>query len=593
MPKVLKYSFAILLFGVLFISCKKENPSRANVNIPPKTFLWLHADTSAVLSPQVSRQLMHWWGEDPDGLIRGYLFAFFKTDSVVAGEVLDTLSYSWVVKNDSLIAFPLLSARERFTIIVKAVDNSLEEQLSVGAIIRLNPEPYWDKNLNGLLDAEDQKLPGLIGAMDPVGAKQIFPIKNTPPVVEFATDALDVTKTIQQPETTFTVATFSWTGSDLDGDNTIKNYRICLNNPNDTTAWFEFTASNLNTMITLQVPRSRSDDAIGAVDADVYNGIFPTMRKLGAVSGLKINDTNRIYLQAKDVAGEYSPVVTLPSGKSLTFPTKDRIWYVRKPTSRLLTVVNYGSSDLYSVISFYQSAFAAIDTIPGVGSPKNFGNFDILDIRRGATGSSVGSLVPPILNPAFVLTLKLYDFVFWFTDYIPDTWVHVHAIAQFPLYLYSGSGGKVLYSTTFGYYLGDPRGSLVDFAPVDSVGSALIDTRVPNDWPIVPNYTLTPTPFPALRFSPKPTQGGQHSLFVRNFYKREGAEYLYSIFVTNRGWTDSVHIGVIDVDRRFVFLSMPLHLMNGYLPVWPDKPPGNGQGVPMFLKRVFIDEFGG
>jgi hypothetical protein len=583
MFKVLKISFVLLAFGLIFLSCKKDNLSKPNANIPPKTFLWIHTDTSTVLAPQISRQIMRWWGEDQDGFIKGYLFAYFKTDSTDAGQVFDTLGYSWVVKNDSLVAFPLLSARERFTIVVKAVDNSFREYLEVGAIVRLNSNPYYDKNGNGIFDNTDQRLPSLLSAMDPVGAMQIFPIKNTPPEVWFAKDPLDPLKTIQQPDTTYTVATFSWIGTDLDGDNTLRNYRICLNTPNDSSAWFEFSA--FNTMVTLEAPRSRTDNVTGTVDADVYTGIFPTMRLIGTVPGLRLDDTNRIYLQAKDIAGDYSPAVTLPDG------TKK--WFVKKPKSKLLTVVNYGSGDRDSVISIYQRAFAAIDTLPGVSPARDLGNFDILDIRRGTTATTVGALVPPTLNPALVRTLKLYDFIFWFTDLIPDNWTHVHSIAQFPLYLYGGSGGKVLYSTRFGYFLGDPRGSLVDFAPVDMVGTTLIDTRVPNDWPIVPKQDVTPTPFPALRFDPTSTSGGAHSLFVRSITKRSGAEYLYSIFVPNRGWPDSVHIGVIDIDRRFVFLSMPLHLMNGTQPVWPSKPPGDGRGIPEFLKRVFIDEFGG
>jgi hypothetical protein len=581
MFKVLKISFILFLFGLIFLSCKKDNPSKPNVNVPPKTYLWIHTDTSTVLAPQISRQIMRWWGEDPDGFVKGYLFAYFKTDSVVTGQVPDTLHYSWVVKNDSLVAFPLLSARERFTVIVKAVDNSLSEQLEVGARVHINSDPYWDKNGNGIFDGTDIKLPSLFGAMDQVGATQIFPVKNTPPSVEFTKDPLDPTKTIQQPETTYTVATYSWTGSDLDGDNTIKYYRISLGNPNDSTSWLEFSA--YNTMVTLEAPRSRTDNVIGTVDADVYTGIFPTMYKIGTVPGLRLDDTNRIYLQAKDIAGEYSPVKTLPEG--------NRKWFVKKPKSRLLTVVNYGVGDLPSVIAFYQQAFNAIDTITGVN--RGLGDFDILNIRRGATASIVGALVPPILNPAFVRTLKLFDFVFWFTDYIPDNWFHMQAIAQFPLYLYSGSGGKVLYSTKFGYFLGDPRGALVDFAPVDLVGEQLIDTRVPNDWPVNAKQNVTPTPFPELRFNPTATSGGSHSIFVRDITKRAGAEYLYSIYVPNRGWPDSVHIGVIDIDRRFVFLSMPLNLMNGLQPVWTGKPPGDGKGVPAFLKRVFIDEFGG
>lgn len=581
MLKVLKLSLALFVFGLIFLSCKKDNLSKPNANIPPKTFLWIHTDTSTVLAPQISRQIMRWWGEDQDGFIKGYLFAYFKTDSINPGQVFDTLGYSWVVKNDSLVAFPLLSARDRFTVVVKAVDNSFREYLEVGAIVRINSNSYYDKNGNGIFDSTDQRLPSLLSAMDPVGAKQVFPIKNTPPQVWFTKDPLDPLKTIQQPDTTYTVVTFSWIGSDLDGDNTLKNYRICLNTPNDSSAWFEFSA--FNTMVTLEAPRSRTDNATGTVDADVYTGIFPTMRLIGTVPGLRLDDTNRIYLQAKDIAGDYSPAVKLPEG------TKK--WFVKKPKSKLLTVVNYGAGDLNSVISFYQWAFNAIDTI--TGSNRNLGDFDILDIRRGTTSTTVGVLVPPILNPAFVRTLKLFDYVFWFTDLIPDLWTHVHAIAQFPLYLYSGSGGKVLYSTRFGYFLGDPRGSLVDFAPVDMVGTTLIDTRVPNDWPVVPKQDVTPTPFPALRFNATGTSGGAHSVFVRDIIKKTGADYLYSIYVPNRGWPDSVHIGVIDIDRRFVFLSMPLHIMNGTQPVWPGKPPGDGRGVPEFLKRVFIDEFGG
>jgi hypothetical protein len=42
---------------------------------------------------------------------------------------------------------------------------------------------------------------------------------------------------------------------------------------------------------------------------------------------------------------------------------------------------------------------------------------------------------------------------------------------------------------------------------------------------------------------------------------------------------------------------MPLHIMNGYERKWSEppqiRPAGDGLGVPAFLKRVFIDEFGG
>ncbi|MDI6767227.1 MAG: hypothetical protein QME52_10435 [Bacteroidota bacterium] len=583
----------IFLTALLFLSCEKESPVNPKANLPPKTFLWIQTDTTQNLTPVISRQVVRWWGEDPDGWIKGYLYAYYNADSILNNQLPDTVAFRWTTKNDTLISFPLMSAYERYTVFVRAVDNTFKEQLEQGAIVKLGSRPFWDKNVNGIFDEGDLNLNSLSKAIDPVGAKQIFPIKNSPPTVEFSKgpDPLDPINliTIQQPETTFTVATFSWVGSDFDGDHTLKAYRINLNNPNDSSAWFEFPSTN--SMVTLEVPRSRSDNASGVVDADVYAGIFPTMRKLGTVSGLKLDDTNRIFLQAKDIAGEYSSVVSLPDG--------EKIWYVRKPKSQLLTVANYGARDYNTIISFYQSAFAAIDSFTDVSPSRNLGNFDILDIRRGTTEKNVGVLVPPIINPAFVRTLMLFKFVFWFTDYIPDTWAHVHSVAQFPLYLYRGAGGKILYTTVFGYYLGDPRGSLVDFAPVDRIVDTLYSTRVPNDWPIDPESSVDS--FPRLRFNPTATVGGAHSIFVRDFIKQSGASYIYSVppdtSITMPGttmkWRKRVNIGVIDHDRRFVFFSMPIHLMNGYQRFWESKPPGDGEGVPALLKRVFIDEFDG
>ena len=584
MSRIVAPFILIFLAALIFLSCQKDSSVSPKQNIPPKTFLWIQIDTSKQLAPVISRQSIRWWGEDPDGIVKGFLFAFYKTDSVQGNQVPDTLGYTWVTGNDSLVSFPLLSAKERFTVIVRAVDNTLKDSISVGGIVRLNPQPYWDKNCNNIYDHDDLLLSNLKYAIDPTGAKQIFSIKNSRPRVEFAKDPFDPTKTIQQPETTFTVATFTWVGSDTDGVNTLKAYRINLNHPEADTAWFEFSAKY--TMITLEVPRSRSDARsdydTSAVDADVYSGSFPIMKKIGTVQGLYLDRLNKIYLEAKDLAGEYSNMVSLPDGNNT--------WYIRKPKSSLLTIVNY---DLpvpdTAIIRFYRSAFAAIDNMPGVSYPRNLGNFDVLDIRRGTTDKTVGELVPPNLNPAFVRTLMLYKCVFWFTDYIPDNWTHVHSIAQYPLYLYTGAGGKVLYSTRFGYYLGDPRGSLVDFAPVDHIIDTLFSTRVPNDWPIDPSST-DPDSFPRLRFSPGPTAGYSYTIFVRDFIKEAGADYIYSI--TLPGTTRKINIGVIDVNKQFVFLSLPLNIMNGYERKWPSKPPGDGLGVSAFLKRVFIDEFG-
>ena len=596
MYRIVPFIFLILLTALLFLSCEKESPVNPKQNLPPKTYLWIQIDTSKQLASVISRQSVKWWGEDPDGIVKGFLFAFYKTDHVASRQIPDTLGYTWVTANDSLVSFPLLSKEDSFTVIVRAVDNTLKEKIDVGGIVRLNSQPYWDKNRNNIYDVDDLRLPNLKYAIDPIGATQIFSIKNSRPTVEFETtiDPLNPTEIImvQPPETTYTVATFAWEGSDIDGDKTIESYSINLNNPNDLSGWCEFPAKN--TIITIEVPRSRSANATGMIDADVYGGEYPdgfNKGIIGTVPGLRLDDTNRIYLRAKDVAGDYSQIVSLPDAK--------KIWYVKKPKCNLLTIINYESPP-DTLLPFYRKAFAAIDTFPGVTQPRNLGDFDVLDMRTGATYKNRGIFLPFHLNPAFVRTLMLYKFVFWLTDYIPDSSAYGHSVAAYSLFYYKDAGGKVMYSTQFGYYIDATKGSLVEFAPVDRIIDTLYSTRIPNDWPIDTNSTFADS-FPRLRVSPGPTVGYAYTVFVRDFIKQSGAEYIYSIPPdqniimpgTTRKWSKRINIGVIDVNRKFVFLTIPLHLMNGYERKWPSKPPGDGLGVPAFLKRVFIDKFGG
>jgi hypothetical protein len=547
--------------------CVKEFPNKPIENQKPKTYFWLYPDSA--LAEGVSKQRLHWWGEDPDGYVIGYLFGFARGLSILPSP--DTLTYRWTSRTDSVVQFPLLTARADFFVAVRSVDNTFDP-LPEGAIVRLSPDPYWDRNGNGIYDDGDVKIPALVGALDPAGARQKFPIRNSPPRVDFLKDPSDPTRTIEQPETTFTVASFSWVGTDPDGNETIASYRISLN---DTAANGWLTIPSTVTLITLNVPRSRSDGANGEVEADVYSGIFPSVRLVGTVRGLRLNATNVFYLQARDVAGDYSAPVRLPGGT--------RTWYVKKPQSRLLVISDYQKSDSVTVRSNYRTFLSAV--AGGVLS-----NFDLLDIRYGAAIGSRGIYVPYLLNPAFVLTLKLFDYVIWYTDQFPSL-----GVAQFPLYLYSSTGGKVLYTTEFASAVGDPRGSLVDFAPLDSVSSvdlssatrpfpSLGDTRIPAGYVLYPDSSIPSNIYPTLSFNSTPSF---HLFFMRPIYKRADARYIYRLQPDQRSpirYVGSPNVGVIDDAKRFVFLAIPLHLLNG--------SANGGQGVSAFLQKVFVEEFG-
>ncbi len=173
-----------------------------------------------------------------------------------------------------------------------AVDNTFSYPLPVGAVIKLSPFIYWDKNNNGIYDSADVRLDNLANSMDPNGAKQQFPTVNTPPTISYVPDANIDTLIAQPPPVTFTVASFSWAGADFDGDETIAGYRISLN---DSTFSNPLLVPASVTTITLSVPRARSDAALtSTVSADVFTGVSPNLHNIGTLAGMNLDANNKL-----------------------------------------------------------------------------------------------------------------------------------------------------------------------------------------------------------------------------------------------------------------------------------------------------------
>jgi photosystem II stability/assembly factor-like uncharacterized protein len=569
MKKLLLYfSVLVLLAG----GCSKDMPDQPIDNQRPKTFLWLFPDSS--LAEGHSKQHLHWWGEDSDGMVVGYLFASDSMGKLLtpSGQLPepDTIAWRWKLANDTLMPFPLLFKRETFQVVVRAVDNTFQAPLPDHALIRYFPFPYWDKNENGSFDSTDQRLPlpdqalvrffpfpywdknengsfdgvderlpFITEAVDPVGARLGFPILNQPPSIVFAPDPNDPSVTMQQPETTFTAATFAWVGTDPDGDQTISTYEMALNDTTDPTRLY--VVSGNTKMVSLVVPRGRSDGAVGEVEADVYSGAFLNRRKLAApIRGLKLDALNKFYIRARDVAGDTSSFIEMPNSRAV--PAKR--WFVKNPNGKLLIVNDFitnASGNRDSVISFYRSVF------PNLGTGQ-FSHFEVLDIARLTAQQSLtaqqkrdgrfGAMVPPFIDPAFLFTLQLFDVVFWYTDQIPSL-----PVAQFPLFQYvrdPSHKGKVIFSTMFESSM-DPRGALKDFAPIDSVSSAdlltqtpngpllprLGDTRIQQGFYVIPDSSELSNVYPNLRFKVDPNPTFSFSLYMRPIYKRADARYIY------------------------------------------------------------------
>ena len=67
---------------VLFLSCSEDPVSNPVGNRLPDTGLFLYPDST--IGQQFSRLQVHWWGDDPDGLILGF---YIKWDEGYTGHL--------------------------------------------------------------------------------------------------------------------------------------------------------------------------------------------------------------------------------------------------------------------------------------------------------------------------------------------------------------------------------------------------------------------------------------------------------------------------------------------------------------------------
>ncbi len=469
----------ILIFTVAvaaLLSACTEAPNDPRGNLPPETYLSLSPEGE--LRTTTSRQHIHWWGDDPDGFVAGYLISF------------DNVQWTFTAKNDSVFALSLSGSDTTYSFYVRAVDDQGNGVWDADG--PHGAEPYVDANGNGSFD-EGEPFTDL-GLADPTPADLRYPIQNSPPVVRFSQGS-DV------PEITFTVATFSWFGTDLDGDETIREYQYALNDTLDPSAW-------------KSLPRST------------------TFITLHAKDGLR-EGSNAFYLRAVDIAGARSRIIRMPD--------TSRSWYVREPKTELLIVDDYGPTDASA--TFYASI---IDTLFG----GKFAGADAFDIKTGASSTSRGKYLPPYTNPTFIETLKLFKYVLWYTDNDPTI-----DVAQVALPEYQRSGGKIFYTAAFPESAIDPRGGITDYAPIDSLS--------PEPIRFVPSGTLAEaaSESPGYPTLVRDSQGVPVA-FIRDMYRKINARNLYRFQESTR-WPGQPVVAVRSGDSRFILFGIPLHRFDG------------------------------
>jgi hypothetical protein len=312
------------------------------------------------------------------------------------------------------------------------------------------------------------------------------------------------------PDTTFPVATFRWNGFDPDGIETIKYYYWSLND----TLNFKRINGNINIMT------------------------------LTADSGLALDSRNALYMKAQDQAGAFSSIVKTPSDSNY--------WYVKKNTAQILLIKDIASADLVNADPYFKTAF---DTI----------SYDVLDIK-----SRNGALIPKIINPMFIETLKLFKIVMWSAGSGLGRAANLY-LAEQSLPYYIQSGGKVFFTSGFNTTFIIPQDSMFNFVPADSITSCTIPFVLSGD----NNLYNVDKSYPVI---------GPSSLtqYVRGMKVQSNIPVIYKFYKPS-GCFDTITVAIKDVaiNPKVVYMTMPVFNLNN--------SPENSKAL---FRKIFIEEFG-
>ncbi len=372
---------------------------------------------------------------------------------------------------------------------------------------------YTTKNDSSFLlsiNGNDSTFRFWVAAVDDKGFIDPTPATNLYPVINTPpVVSFDVGTDI--PDTTFPVASFKWTGSDPDGVETIRYFQYSLNDTNH----FRRVSGSIN-LLTINID----------------SGIVP-------------NSDNVFYLRAEDNAGALSPIIRMPDTSS--------VWHVKPVTSKILMIRDIPSSDLTFAMPYFSNAF---DTI----------HYDMLDIK-----SNDGALIPTIVNPMFISTLKLFDIVFWTAGNNSVSNAANFDLARATLPFYIQSGGKVFFASGFQGVLAEIPPNYINFAPIDSVTACSIPFYQPSN----PNLTVNDASYPVI--------GSSSFIFgVKGLKVTSPTNIIYRLFVP-AGCFDTINVTIKDVtvNPKIIYMGLPVYFLN--------RDPVASKDL---FRRIFIEEFG-
>jgi len=259
----LKSTFTVLILLILgLVACTDKKPSNPNPNRLPETHLFLVIgdslgviDTTAMPDTSASMLVLHWYGDDPDGEVIGFEWAWDDTSADSMWTFTERVMDTFYVQ--------IREEFEFFTFFIRAIDSD--------------------------------------SAVDPTPSILTFPILNSPPVVNLPSTFINDYSS--EVSLTLGYHTFTWTGSDPDGNETISGYEICL----------------LDSSYRLDGLDTATVDWVG-LDSLTFTHTFSNIDP----------GFYRVFLRCFDIAGAYSNTVY--------YPETTGVWQVIEPHGEVLYI---------------------------------------------------------------------------------------------------------------------------------------------------------------------------------------------------------------------------------------------------------------
>lgn len=374
-----------------------------------------------------------------------------------------------------------------------------------------------------------------------------IPIKNTLPTI-----SLD--KNLFKGDSVYSVFSMLWVANDLDGASTLDSVYIKINNDE----WYAIS-ENFN-FISI-VPSN--PEVNGNTNAIVYAG-NTSIQLAKQIKGLQVGAINKVYIKVKDLSGAESAIDSLNP------------FFLKRKTSDLLVLDAYNISSTPNADLVYRTAISTV-----------YNTYDYYDFYRQSS-----AYIPKQWKPTFLLMMKLYDKIFWYSDNSRSVTASGMLLedASNAIQDYLNDGGKLFITSDFANNASTdafPKtSSLFQYAPIDSFQTFFAPNQkasLPVDSLLLPDATNA-IGYPTLKVN-------TFSDAVDPFFAKSSALPIYKAQIRRaNGVTNTRTMGAKTVNSNNrtnqVFISTDLFKILG-------DADGNGQQDELnkLFTKVFLDEF--